>query len=323
VTKRADTSSGDRYDLRVDATQLRAPETRDDGTMVFETVIATAGETLDYPWGRETVGEEALSDPAYLDAHEGLSLLIDKHPKGDRVDGGNTKGVRRIGSVLSARWDATSRAAIARIAVHDPKDQRLVKKMRAVSEGYATATREGRQVKRLPNHLVITGTPRAASARLRADAKESVLDPKELLAKLEAQAGELALAKAEAATLKLRADTAEADLERVKTEHVTELAAAETRADTRAVEIASDLVALRTRADALGVTLADDLKTAAEVRSALAVALGCDAETAKDGTRADVWIDASESMRKRGDDGDDGARARRGIANNDIPTYSI
>lgn len=305
---------------RNDRATLRAPRVRDDGGVIYECVIATADEPLEYSWGTERPTEEALSDPEHLDGLKGLSVVIgDRHPSGNRVDDGDTKGLKRIGAILGARYDATERSVIAEFVVHDPKDQASLKHMREVSEAYRVADHDqpgGLQTQRTPNHLLVTTSGRSPSARIRVDATDpqesDTMDEEKLAALIKAAVAE-ALAEKADMDEKAKADMeaaekAKADME---AKHAEELEEARGDAEAKAVELATQIVGLRERADRLDIELPDTAKTPAEIRKAIALKLECPADRADSSDQAEAWIAAFELARKNGVGETEAQRAAR------------
>lgn len=306
---------------RCDVATLRAPRVLDSGTVIFDVVVATADEPLRYSHGVEFPTEEALSDPEHIKALVGMPVLIEDHPPGKRVVNGDTGGVRTVGTVVEARWDAPSRQLIAGLAVHQPADQQRAREIGSVSEAYsATVDAQGRQTSRTPNHMTI-GHGRAQSAQIRADQEESTVTEEQFKQLMEAlgalsskidgmapkddKADAMAEAKADAdaevAEVKADADEKVAAAEIKATEAEERADKAEKSVEARAQVIAEEISNARKRADTLKVEVPDTAKTPLQILTAIAVDLGCPADRADTIDKANAWIDATESAAKRAD----------------------
>lgn len=306
-----DPTKGQDGEIRVDAVALRSPRTLDDGTKVYDAVLAYAGRPLQYAWGTEIPTAQALSSKTYLDGLHGISVCL-RHPPGDRVDQGRAPKVgkgRRVGTVCSSRFDESegeAGAVIISMAIHEIADQAAVERLQSVSEGYrATGLQHlgpGRtaQTVRVPNHVAIAAaaTARAPGAEVRIDEVEmdNPFDAAQalgLIAAADKRAGE-AETRADEATA--RADTAEADLAKLRTDAE---AAEATRADETAAQVdklanerAIKLIDLQKRADELEAVIPETAVTFDERNAALAKVLGC-----PDGTDATAYISGIERAR--------------------------
>lgn len=174
---------------RYDASALRAPVTLDTGARRCEVVIATPGPQS-YPWGVEVVTPKALQDKRFIDGLAGVPLLWSrqdaKHPK-RKVRVGDDGGAERVGTVLSARWDADFEgigAVIATVVLDTPAGFEAIRAgMHSVSPRYEVDLDPTRtqQIGRYDvNHVVVTNTPRSQRAPGRFDAQEGPLDDEDL-----------------------------------------------------------------------------------------------------------------------------------------------
>lgn len=305
---RTDTDDGDTVEtdvVRVDRSTLRRARTLDDGSVVYEAVLARADVPMRYAHGEEVATVEALSDPEYLEALRGLSVTV-LHPPRDRVDVDidHPDAIRRVGTVVGSRYDTAERAAIVEFVLFDPAAIERVKRENGVSEGYRadvvrTPGKPGRQIRRRPNHVALAfGKPPrmpGAGARVDTTSEGKTMDPTALLVLLSAFAlrtdtaenlredlDALKAARDAAEAEKLRADTAEAEVALLRP--VLEALGGDTRTDTSGpIDVdallasrVGEVVRLRERGTALGIKVPDALTGAGDIRRHLAKALGGD-----------------------------------------------
>lgn len=273
--------------LRTDRALLRAPRMLPDGTLRVEAVSATVGEVLTYPWGKEVVTAESLSDPAYLDALRGVGIT--RHHV--RTNGGRlTKDDKsnRVGTVIGARFDEETGQAIRELSIFDPDvaQEVLNKTLAFVSETYDLGGKRDRtdgmtdQTQRLPNSIALTDNPRAKSAAIRTD--EANMTPEEIKAKIDEAVGPL-VAKLDELTGKLEA--AKPEPEEVHTDS--------------ADDIAARIVATRLRADSLSVEIPDTVKGEAALLKHVATALGADKARCDAADYCQGFIDACKPEAKK------------------------
>lgn len=179
--------------VRADRASLRSPVRLDDGTVRYDAILTTAGTELRYSWGTETVHADALADPAYLDALDGLSILFDPSLHWDGIDV-NENGDVIAGTVTSPRFanpEQVASLAIKRADVVNWIDRNKdnPRGTPGVSVRYDVLPehlRDGVQMRRTkPNHVLLTLTPRDTTARIRAD-QENTMELAELAAKVDA-----------------------------------------------------------------------------------------------------------------------------------------
>lgn len=165
--------------IRLDRATLRRPRTRDDGTVVYEGVLVSVGDRLQYGDRTETPSREALSDPDYLDGLTGLRLLL-HHGEGliGRDIPVDHPSVRHVGTVLSARFDEAAGSVVVEMAVHDDEALRAIRSgVRELSEGYRVPRDDERieddgtitQMRRIPNHVALERAGRSPSTVVRID----------------------------------------------------------------------------------------------------------------------------------------------------------
>lgn len=286
---------------RVDRVALRAPRLRDDGGVVYDAVLVSVGDELDYAWGIEVATAEALTDPGYLEALRGLSVTLE-HPDDGLISGGKagTKRGRRVGAVVGATFDEADQAVVVELVVHEPADQAEVRQRAgAVSEGYTPTLGEpddrGRvpQVARRPNHIALVPAGRAPSAVVRTDNNQAlggIMEEKldKIMELLAAMAGTM---DGYGAKLDAMAPANEDEEPAAQTEEAL-AAAVEERADA----IVREVLEIRKRADALGVELPADTSPA-KLRAKLAVALGADAKRTDDAAYCHGYIAAVASVK--------------------------
>lgn len=303
---------------RNDRVTLRSPRMLNDGSVVFDAVLAVAGRPLEYEWGTETPTAEALSDSEYLDALRGLSVLY-QHPTSGLVEGSAPREGhgRRMGTVLGARYEADTGEVVVELAIPEASDQDAIRRgLREVSEGYIPEleTRDGAtyQVKRRPNHVAVTERGRAEGARIRVDAGEYVMDQNEMYQKLAEMYDMLKSIFEYTDSMKAKMDQSNKDEEKMVEAVVAEMgdevrsdaAAFRARLDARIRDEVKACVALRLRADALDIKLPESAETASDLRKALALALGGDAARCDSADYCDGIIagaKAPESATVRGD----------------------
>lgn len=233
---------------RADRATLRSPVRLDSGAVRYEAVATSAGATLSYPWGVETVHEDALTDREYRDALRGAQVVMDPalHWPGINVD---ADGQAVVGMVTNVDYrdgqqviELTLNRADAVEWVERNK-RNPPERQPGVSVRYNVARMDGSaQMQRIaPNHILLTLEPRDATARIRADevhtmteaeikaALEAALAPlrgtlSDLSARADAQTAKLDLLTA--AIPKARADQADPPNARVRSAAVEKVAAA-------------------------------------------------------------------------------------------------
>lgn len=301
--------------LRSDRAQLRRPRPQPDGSVRYDAFSSFANVPMRYAWGVEVATEEALSDPEYLEALRGLSLVTVKsavHKNGQPI---NVRAdARAVGSILDARYDIDDKAVVLELVVHDRETLADIEAGRTtdLSEAYVpvTAVRADgviEQRKRRPNHVAIVADGRMPGAGLRADEdamteaqvkaalKEALLEQLRADAETEAQTKLKAEVKLREAA-ELRADNAEKALKAIRD-------AVGITADSDDVEATLDAkVAEMVRADAalvdeareLGIELPKDSTPATRLRD-IAVALGAEAQRADSADFARAFIDGRKA----------------------------
>jgi hypothetical protein len=230
-----------RADRMMPGTYRLAPPTRlDSGAWRFEAVVSTPGVNRYPSLGLvEWVSEESISRADYLDGLAGIPVIDDPalHTPGVSVD---DLARARIGSVLSARWDAEQKATIATIVIDDPRGIRKIRAdgVTGVSLHYtpsiqpADTAPDGSPITGIQtgrsgiNHLLLTPTPNDPPARIRADQGDTMSDRDAIIAAIRADMDEgdalgkildmLVSARMDGMSYRERADKAEADLEALR-----------------------------------------------------------------------------------------------------------
>lgn len=288
-------------EIRVDRADLRKPRRRDDGTKIYEARLSVADQPLKYRWGEEIPTREALSDPEYLEGLRGISVLV-QHPEGEgRIDGRAPRAGdgRRIGSTISARFDADAGEVIVELAIPEKEDQALVEKVLSkVSEGYTPTLEriDGKtyQTKRIPNHIAVTEQGRAKTAEIRVDALGGNLNLEEAMAKIQQMAAEIAGLQQQLSEASNNSASYVAQVETVSSEKEALMKLFEAlsaflgggvRADSESViSKIKDLITqeskavadLRRRADSLKIELPTDAQDSASIRKFIAIGLGAE-----------------------------------------------
>jgi len=286
-------------EIRIDRAELRKPRLLDDGTKIYEARLAIADQPLSYDWGEETPTREALSSNEYLEGLRGLSIIA-QHVKTGRLDGRAPKigDGRRIGSAISARFDADNGEVIVELAIPEKDDQQLVERnLREVSEGYTPVIERGddgvnRQVKRVPNHIAVTDRGRAKGAKIRVDSLGVSLTTEEAMEKIEQMAAEIASLKVDLQQAASGGAVATGQVEQVSAEKaalelilqtIMSMLGGGVRADSESIcaKIKEKIVQegqavadLRLRADSLKVQLPESALDSDSIRKALALGLG-------------------------------------------------
>lgn len=253
--------------VRLDAVALGAPTYREDGSAIFEGVLARVGVPLVYEWGTEVATEDALRDPVYLDGLTGRAIVVHHPASGShRID--SRRGAE-AGRVLSARYDEAGKhvairfVVTRRAAISDIRAGRLPQ----LSEGYTIPEGSLRkradgvyeQLRRVTDHAALTDSARAAGAIIRTD--EVPMDPEDIEA-LAAKVADIIASRrndadtsAKVADANRRADEAVAARDAV-------LAELGLKADAKPADVAAAVaaraeavVAIRRRADELGQPL--------------------------------------------------------------------
>ncbi len=139
-----------------------------------------------YPWGVERTDAATLADPEFVGRIPGIPVKLGRdlqyHPTRP-VRVGTDDGTLRIGTVLSARWDAGEQGIVGEIVIDEPAGLQahaqgirgLSLKYRAeVVETSAEDRADGATLRRVrvydPEHLLVTTNPRGgAGTSIRAD----------------------------------------------------------------------------------------------------------------------------------------------------------
>ena len=154
--------------LRFDSARKFKIVEDDNGFIVAEGVIASAGEKLVYRDGIETVTESALFEN--MDEWSGLPLTL-QHPR-DLLTPETTQK-HQVGSVVKAWRQDNELWARFKITVKSAVDA-VKSGMRGLSAGYRVALDDAKnQIARSNNHLAICDVGRAQSSGIRADQRES------------------------------------------------------------------------------------------------------------------------------------------------------
>lgn len=282
--------------LQADLEFLAKPRVQDDGSVVFQGVLAYADRRMRYRDGYQVATASALSNKRYLQNLVGISLVRQRDHKGDRPVNVRRRVGKPVGTIIGARWNTDRRCVVVDCVVTDADtiEDALSGKTAALSEGYrplfGAPLPDGTlpQDERWTNHVAIVDAGRNPGAGLRVDEHED-----DTMTKEEIEAAARAAAKA-ALEEKIQADAASADRAQV-VELEAKLAAEKTRADAaeekleklgklglRTDSMDADLdtlveadAALRAKAAELGVKLNADSKPSTRVKD-LALALGAD-----------------------------------------------
>lgn len=285
--------------IRADRSRLRSPRPRADGSVIYDAYLAFADRAMRYPWGTEVATEQALSDPEYLEALRGLSLVTTRdtvHANGVPVS--VRADAVAVGSILDARWDAGERAVVLELVVNDRQTLADIEsgKTTDLSEAYTpvTAVRADgviEQRKRRPNHVAIVESGRMPGAGLRADEDDMDEEIKALVAKAireELRADEAAKLERDLKAAEQRADAAEQRADKAEQALKGLRDRIGINADTDDIDAAlAAVVVEKVRADSalleeareLGVELPEDSTPATRERD-LAVALGAERQRA-------------------------------------------
>lgn len=278
---------------RSDKATLRSPRKLDDGTAVYDAILATADVPLVYSWGEEVPTREALSDPEYLQALRGLSLLVQHAPNGLIKDGATPKEGhgRRAGTVIDAKFDDESGQVIVELAVPNPDDQEMIRsRLRDISEGYTPVILKddsgvSRQVKRVPNHVALTEEGRAKDATIRVDSGGSLeeimkmlIEMKEMMTAQKDKMDSMLLGKDEENVgEKLDSSVEEAMVEELGDACRGDSASFKSALFARIAREAVEMSELKSRADSLGLKV-EPAQSANALRKSIALALGGDAK---------------------------------------------
>lgn len=193
----------------------------DNGFLVAQGVIATAGEKLVYKEGTEVIGESALFEN--MDSWAGLPVTY-THPRTGLLNPSNTQK-HQVGSVIKAWRQDNQLWAKFRVTVKDAIDA-VKSGMRGLSAGYRVVMDGSTQAARSNNHLAICGLGRSPSSGIRGDELRGSHDingeepmiikfPNGKEIKLDCSDAEAQLLQYQIDALALRADEAEGDLEKV------------------------------------------------------------------------------------------------------------
>jgi len=312
-------------EIRIDRAELRKPRLLDDGTKIYEARLAIADQPLRYDWGEETPTREALSSNEYLEGLRGLSIIV-QHIKTGRLDGRAPKigDGRRIGSAISARFDADNGEVIVELAIPEKDDQLLVERnLKEVSEGYTPVIVRGddgvnRQVKRVPNHIAVTERGRAKGAKIRVDSLGVSLTTEEAMEKIEQMAAEIASLKVDLQQAASGGAVAAGQVEQVSAEKaalelilqtIMSMLGGGVRADSESicakikekiVQEGSAVAALRLRADSLKIEIPAEACDSESIRKALALGLGGEANRCDSAEYCDGVIFAASKQENIG-----------------------
>lgn len=193
----------------------------ENGYIVAQGVIATAGEELVYKEGKEVVGESALFEN--MDSWVGLPVTL-KHPKTGLLNPSNTQR-HQVGSVTSVWRQDNQLWAKFRVTVKDAIDA-VKSGMRGLSAGYRVAMDGITQVARSNNHLAICDLGRSPSSGIRGDERRDSHDingeepmiikfPNGKEIKLDCSDAEAQLLQGQIDALASRADEADGNLKKV------------------------------------------------------------------------------------------------------------
>lgn len=284
--------------------------------MRYSAILARADQEMVYPWGREIAAEEALSDPAYLEALRGLAVTL-RHPKAERVDVRRPEAAdgRVVGTVLGARWDAEDRAVVLDLVVSDAAALAALdaREIRELSEGYDVTTLERRkdgpsiQRRRATNHVALVERGRMPGAIVRTD-EGATMDNEEMSKRFDelgaligGAAGRIDKCEARMDAMAARFD-AKFPPDKAEADEATDEAEVEgeARMDAAQLEavIAAEVdarVAVRARCDAFSFVAPASATKAADITKALALHLGAPAarlDAADGATYAEAWVAA-------------------------------
>lgn len=300
-------------ETRVDRAELRKPRVLDDGTKIFEACLATADEPLVYPWGIEYPTKEALSDPEYLEALRGISVVV-FHPEDREIKNGKAPksgAGRRMGQNLSARFDESTNKVLVELAIPESEDQALIETaLGQVSEGYTPVLKQRTdgaydQIKRKPNHIAVVDEGRADKPYIRTDQKEgSKMTLEELVSKLQDLVSNATASKEAIDSAKQEADMVRSDSKKMVEfidavakelgEDVRNDAAKVSSAIRARCEIEGNLIAgLREKAQALKVTVPATAKDSQSIRKSIALSIGAEQTRCDSADYCDGLIDAA------------------------------
>lgn len=193
----------------------------DNGFLVAQGVIATAGEKLVYKEGTEVIGESALFEN--MDSWVGLPVTLN-HPRTGLLNPSNTKK-HQVGSVTKVWRQDNQLWAKFRVTVKDAIDA-VKSGMRGLSAGYRVVMDGSTQAARSNNHLAICGLGRSPSSGIRGDERRDSYDingespmiikfPNGKEIKLDCSDAEYQLLQGQVDALASRADSVEAELVKV------------------------------------------------------------------------------------------------------------
>lgn len=185
--------------------RLDVPATLETGARRVPLVMLRPG-TMRYPWGVERTDAATLQDPDFLRRIPGIPIKLGRdleHHPGKPVRVGKDDGTPKIGTVLSARWDADENAIVGEGVLDEPAGlQALALGVKGLSLKYrvevtptdAADRADGAEYRRKrlydPEHLLMTTNPRGGSGTsVRTDGGE--MDP-EIAKALEGITGALA-----------------------------------------------------------------------------------------------------------------------------------
>lgn len=296
--------------IRLDRALLRSPVVLASGALRVEAVTAEAGAPLVYPWGIEVATEDALRDPAYLDASRGLPIVVHHPASGTSREGDGT----RVGTVTGARYDEATKTVVRELTITDPATIARVqsRELTETSEGYTVppdqlhrrADGVSEQRRRIPDHLSLTDRGRLPGAKVRLDEGDTMTE--ELLRKI--------FREEMLAALQMRDDAAKPKPDEAPPpDPAAVMAAEEKRMDER---IASRVALLR-RADEHGVTIPETAKTDEAIARVIAVHLGADEKRCDSLDYARAWIDAAPLKRA-----DSWAADLAGKTRSESPTFT-
>jgi hypothetical protein len=248
----------------------------DSGTVLYDAVLVSVGDRLEYGGRVEVVTEEAVSDRAYLDALVGMPVTL-RHPPGLIGREVPQADARHVGTVIAA--DLVDGQVVITIAIHDVAALRAIRDgMDDISEGYRVPPNflvdgeggEKLQKRRIPNHVALEWDGRSPSAMVRIDASGGSMDPEQIKAQLDALTAERDTAQG-----KLDAMAAERDGYRQRLDAIKgALGLSDDRMDAAGVASAiASVIGLRERAAKRGLDVGAEYRLDA-LRRQVAASLG-------------------------------------------------
>lgn len=222
----------------------------ENGYIVAQGIIATAGEKLVYHDAVETISEGALFDN--IESWEGLPVTL-QHPDVGLLDPETTQE-HQVGSVIKAWREGDSLWAKFKITVRDAIDS-VKSGLRGLSAGYSVVMDGDKQTARMNNHLALCDVGRSPSSGIRGDERRDSFDigvKKHMLikfpnggsVKLDCSDAEGQLLQTKIDALKAKLDEVEAGLKKVDEQ------LSETLDDDSDMEIAEKLAAIKAKIEA-------------------------------------------------------------------------